>query len=215
MALASFSKLEQKFTRKPSLRQAYSDFMIEYAELGHMTPIGPLNDHFANQNFLPHFAVIREESETTKTRVVFDGSAKTANKVSLNDCLHSGPALQVDILALITRWRRFEFVLKSDVTKMFRQIVLHPDDRWLQCVLWRPTPESQIFIYELNTVTYGLRCSPFLANRTILQMCSDEQEKFPSAAAEIPENVYVDDALLRRGEPAGSSPITGSNDCVV
>lgn len=46
--------------------------------------------------YLPHHAVIREDKQTTKTRVVFDASARDSNGVSLNSCLEVGPALQPD-----------------------------------------------------------------------------------------------------------------------
>ena len=45
-------------------------------------------------HYLPHHVVIRNEAETTKIRVVYDASSKEGKRgVSLNDCLHVGPAL--------------------------------------------------------------------------------------------------------------------------
>ena len=45
--------------------------------------------------YLPHRAVVREEAETTKLRVVYDASARAhGNAPSLNECLHAGPPLQ-------------------------------------------------------------------------------------------------------------------------
>jgi len=43
--------------------------------------------------FLPHHAVFKETSTKTKTRVVFDGSAKTSNGLSLNHILQVGPTV--------------------------------------------------------------------------------------------------------------------------
>jgi hypothetical protein len=49
-------------------------------------------DHPSNNwYYLPHHGVIKESSDTTKLRVVFDGSAFTIAQVSLNDTLHTGP----------------------------------------------------------------------------------------------------------------------------
>ena len=44
-------------------------------------------------HYFPHHAVIKNERDTTKTRIVFDASSKIRNNPSLNDCLHSGPCL--------------------------------------------------------------------------------------------------------------------------
>ena len=44
--------------------------------------------------YMPHRAVIREDSETTKVRIVYDASCKDKKSgTSLNDCLHVGPPL--------------------------------------------------------------------------------------------------------------------------
>ena len=45
-------------------------------------------------HYLPHQAVVRKESATTKVRVVYDASSKENKNVAcLNDCLHAGPPL--------------------------------------------------------------------------------------------------------------------------
>ena len=45
-------------------------------------------------HFLPHHGVIKQDRQTTKLRVIFDGSAKSSNDdLSLNDCLQKGPNL--------------------------------------------------------------------------------------------------------------------------
>ena len=44
---------------------------------------------------LPHHCVFKEDSTTTKLRVVFDGSAKTSNGLSLNESLVVGPVFRM------------------------------------------------------------------------------------------------------------------------
>ncbi|XP_055379440.1 uncharacterized protein LOC129610763 [Condylostylus longicornis] len=52
---------------------------------------------------LPHHAVIKEESATTKLRVVFDGSSKSQNNISINDFMRTNPKLQQDLTSVTNR----------------------------------------------------------------------------------------------------------------
>ena len=56
--------------------------------------------------YLPHHTIIWEDKQTTKTRIVFDASAKDSNGVSLNSCLEPGPALQPDLVGILLRFRK-------------------------------------------------------------------------------------------------------------
>lgn len=94
VAVRVLKGMENKFTRDPSFRELYCDFMHQYTDLGHMTPALPVANS-ADQRvcYLPHHGVMREASSTTKLRVVFNGSATVATSESLNRHLHTGPNL--------------------------------------------------------------------------------------------------------------------------
>ena len=54
--------------------------------------------------YLPHRAVLEENAETTKLRVVYDASTRAHNDApSLNNCLHAGPPLQNQLWSVLTR----------------------------------------------------------------------------------------------------------------
>ena len=56
--------------------------------------------------YMPHQAVIRENAESTKLRVVYDASARAYDGMpSLNECLHTGPPLQNEVWNVIVRNR--------------------------------------------------------------------------------------------------------------
>ncbi|GFW34742.1 DUF1758 domain-containing protein [Trichonephila clavipes] len=88
-----FFSLEKRLQANPELRDRYVKFMQDYEHLGHMqlVPNSELSKPSSKCFYLPHFGVVREQSETTKLRVVFDASAKTDSNLSLNDILHTGP----------------------------------------------------------------------------------------------------------------------------
>ncbi|CAH2108781.1 unnamed protein product [Euphydryas editha] len=124
--------MERRMSRDPLLKEKYIDFMREYEDLGHMS-VSKFDWHSMDHFFLPHDAVIKPSSG--KLRSVFDGSAQTTSEVSSNQCLHSGPKLLKDLCDVITRFRRHQFFFVADIKMMFRQTVIHPDDRRYQLIL--------------------------------------------------------------------------------
>ncbi|GFU21083.1 integrase catalytic domain-containing protein [Trichonephila clavipes] len=88
-----FFSLEKRLQDNPELRDKYVKFMQDYEHLGHMqlVPNSELSKPSSKRFYFSHFGVIREQSETTKLRVVFDASAKTDSNLFLNDILHTGP----------------------------------------------------------------------------------------------------------------------------
>ncbi|CAK1578751.1 unnamed protein product [Parnassius mnemosyne] len=170
----------------------YKEFMSEYESLGHMEKCE--NDNLPRKmHFIPHHGVLRESSTTTKLRVVFNASSPTSSGVSLNNIQMVGPVVQDDLLSILLRFRLHKYVLTADVEKMYRQIVIHPDDRYLQQIVWRDNPSEQLQAYQLNTVTYGTSSAPFLATRCLQQLgleCTDDK-----VAQVIIHDFYVDDLL--------------------
>ncbi|CAK9834538.1 hypothetical protein ANTRET_LOCUS11054 [Anthophora retusa] len=193
-ALKRFYCLERRLQSNSELYKQYAQFMIEYEALGHMTEVNDKNCTEVGC-YLPHQAVKKTDSLTTKVRVVFDASAKTDTGFSLNDIIMVGPTIQDDVFSLITRFRVHAYVLTGDVEKMFRQIVIHPDDAKYQKILWRENPTVKIKTYRLNTVTYGTASAPFLAVRCLHQLADEEAHAYPLAANAIKNDFYMDDLM--------------------
>nr|XP_049466703.1 uncharacterized protein LOC120961367 [Anopheles coluzzii] len=193
-ALRRFELLERRLERNPQLKEDYHAFMKEYLELGHMSL---MNKDSGDEQayYLPHHPVFKASSTTTKVRVVFDGSAKTSTGYSLNDILCVGPIVQDELLDIVLRFRTYQIALVGDIAKMYRQILLHSDDRRLVRICFRFSPQAPIQVYELNTVTYGLAPSSFLATRTLIQLADDEGTEYALASAALKRNFYVDDFI--------------------
>jgi len=102
---------------------------------------------------LPHHGVLRESTTTTKLRVVFNGSQKTREGLSLSDVRHSGRKIQQDLDAFLLRWRVFRYVFSSDIQKMHRQILVHPEHQRYQRILRNENPSQAPSSFELITVT--------------------------------------------------------------
>lgn len=193
--MAQFYSLEQKLLKNPEIGDEYKLFMNEYTSLGHMIPANDRNKTL--QCYLPHHCVTREQSTTTKLRVVFDASSKTSSGQSLNDVMFRGPNLQRDLQSLIIRWRQYQFAFTADLEKMFRQIWLHEQDQNLQMILWRNYHTELLQEFKLATVTYGTKAAPFLAMMTLKQLAQDERENYTHSLAPsvLEESFYMDDLI--------------------
>lgn len=194
-----FCALESKFRKDTSLKNAYIEFMNEYEQLGHMTKQESfnLNTKQTHQSYiLPHHAILKLNSSTTKCRVVFDASAKTDSNISLNDTLLVGPTVQDDLFAIVIRLRLRSYVLSADIKMMYRQILVHENDRKYQQILWRRDENQLTHLYNLNTVTYGTASAPYLATRVLQQLAFDYEERFPRTSKLIKNSFYMDDLLV-------------------
>jgi len=78
MALKRFQGLERRLSINTELYEDYRKFLNE--ALGHMSRIEDTSFH--DGYFLPHHAVVKNTSTTTRLRVVFDASAKTTSGLS-------------------------------------------------------------------------------------------------------------------------------------
>ncbi|XP_012271144.2 uncharacterized protein LOC105694768 [Orussus abietinus] len=201
-AMRMYERNERRFITDPGMAESYRQFMEEYIRLGHMGPTaGGIRGYY-----LPHHAVIKDSSTTTKLRVVFNASHAALNGKSLNDLLHAGPKLQAELSDVLLRWRRHPVVFSADIEKMFRQIWTHPDDCEFQRVLWRAEGATQVATYRLRTVTYGTACAPYLAIRTLRQLAQDEEAQYPLGSAIVREDFYMDDVL------SGADTVEGAVD---
>ena len=86
--------------------------------------------------YLPHRAVIREDKQSTKVRIVFDASAKGSNGVSLNDCLYKGTALIPLLYDLFLKFRENPIAITADIEKAYLQISVAPEHRNFLRFLW-------------------------------------------------------------------------------
>lgn len=192
LAKNRFFAQERKLMKNPTLRSDYVKFMTEYEKLGHMTEL--LHDNEIGY-YIPHHAVVREARLTTKTRIVFDASMKTETGLSLNDVQHIGTTVQSDLFSIILRFRKHAYVMTADISKMYRMILIQPEQRQFQKIFWRDNPTEKLKIYQLNTVSYGTASAPWLATRCLLQVALEHEETNPRAANVIKTDMYVDDLL--------------------
>nr|XP_036677350.1 uncharacterized protein LOC118878459 isoform X2 [Drosophila suzukii] len=202
IALNRFHALERKLNHRPDFSQQYASTIQEYFDLKQIKEVKGSEEEHTRINAqrqlsisactVPHHAVIKDDSLTTRMRVVYDASCKTSNGRSLNDILCTGPALQNDLGGVILNWRLHRYVFVADITKMYRCIDMHEEDAQYQRIFWRDE-KGLIKEYFLTTVTFGTASAPFTAIRVIHQNASDERERYPLAGHVLKKEIYVDD----------------------
>lgn len=193
IALNRFGYLEKKLSKDLRLREQYVDCIREYSRLGHMREVDPSD--YPQSYYIPHHAVLKEASSTTKLRVVFDASAKDSSLQSLNENLLVGPRLQLDLLDLLIQFRFYKIAFTADIEKMYRQIQINPNDEKFQLIVWRESKDEPIKTYALQTVTFGTTSAPYLAVKTLKRLAEDEQESYPLGHQCIVNGFYVDDCI--------------------
>ncbi|XP_063543228.1 uncharacterized protein LOC134751714 [Cydia strobilella] len=194
IALRRFHSLERKLQTDERLQTEYTKVFHEYRDLNHMEPLSE-QESKEKGFYLPYHAVVRDDRETTKVRIVFDASCKGTNGVSLNSDLMVGPTLQSELRHIIMRWRMHPVVFIADIVKMYRQVLVDERDTKYQRILWRENNNERVKEYKLNRVTFGVSSAPYLAVKTLIQLALDEGADFPLAASRIRQDFYMDDLM--------------------
>ena len=145
-----------------------------------------------------HHCVHKEDSTTTKLRVVFDGSAKSENGFSLNNSLMVGPVTQSDLFSIMVRFRFHVVALSADIAKMYRQFALDKSSKDFHRILWRDNPTEPLRHLRVTRVTYGIASSAFHSTRCLVEIgnrCQDEDLR------NTIHNSFVDDFLAGADTP--------------
>ena len=194
-AVNRFISNERSILRR-KVWKPFQEVVQSYLDLNHaeLVPPAELSPPAASY-YLPMHAVMKDSSSTTKLRVVFDGSALTSSGTSLNQSLLIGPTLQPTLSSILLKFRCYPIALNGDISKMYREVLLHPADKDLHRFVWRASPTEPIQDYRMCRVTFGVSASPYLAVKTLQQTAKDHGEEYPEVTNHILHSFYVDDFL--------------------
>ena len=148
-------------------------------------------------HYLPHHAIIRQDKNTTKLRVVYDASAR-ADGPSLNDSLHVGPKFNQKILDILLRFRSHRVALTADIEKAFLMISVAEKDRDVLRFLWFENvfeENPEIRVMRFARVVFGVSSSPFLLNATVRHHLQCYMALQPELVRLLTQSIYVDDVI--------------------
>ena len=187
----------QKLNRKlecDCLTKDYDDIIKEQLAEGVIEKAPPVSQ--PKEFYIPHKSVIRKSAETTKMRIVYDASLRaTPNSPSLNNCLYPGPVLQNKLWVILIQQKGYPVILAGDIRKAFLQIRIHESERDALRFLWRADAHSEIEIYRLTRVLFGLAPSPFLLGGVLEYHLNSWAKKYPEEVERLRRSFYVDDLL--------------------
>ena len=116
-----------------------------------------------SRNVLPPYKH-KTTSTTTQLLVVFDMSAKLTTYVSLNNQLLVGPTVHAPLIDVILLFRQYRVALTTDISRMYRAVLLPEAQRDLHRFVWRRHEHDILKGYRMTRLTFGISASSLAAN---------------------------------------------------
>jgi len=189
--------LLQRLRRDPQILKEYSKIIQEQLNAGIIELVDETDTAFSTIHYLPHHAVVRQDKDTSKVRIVYDASAHLKGP-SLNDCLHTGPKFNQNVLDILLRFRSYRVAWIADIEKAFLMISVSPEDSDALRFLWVDDPFSanpHLVTYRFTRVVFGVSSSPYLLNSTIQHHFGKYSSTHPDLVAKLLQSFYVDDLV--------------------
>ena len=163
--------LLRKLQLKPDLLLEYDKIIRYQLKCGIIKIVHPDQPSMVSQagckpnvHYLPHHGVIRQESRTTKPRIVYNGSARAyGNEPSVNDYLQTGPNYIPKLFDILIRFCWHKIAVTADIEKAFLMIDIAEDDRDFLRFLWVKDPfmvQHELVYLRFTRLVFGLRPSP-------------------------------------------------------
>lgn len=192
IALKRFLMLERRFARDKEYHKLYVKFMREFADLGHIVevPYNQITDGKMAYH-MPHHGVM----SSSVIRVVLDASCKTDKGISLNEVQMVGEKLQRELVEILLSFRLHPVGMCTDISKMYRQVKVVPEQWDLQRFFWRENPNEPLKEFCINRVIYGMASAAHCAIRAMLEGAKQFEGEYPEAVRAIKRDFYVDDGI--------------------
>ena len=177
MAFSRLRNTEKRLNRQYLLGEDYQNVIASYPEKEPQC-----------QWYLPYLSVCRPERCITKTRTVFDTSAKFQD-TSLNDKIPPDPKLEADPFEGLLLFRRFQVAIACDVSEMYLQINISPLDRSMFGFLRRNLEVNRN--PDENDFVFGDASAPLRAQFVSQETPRNNRENLPHASETVQKSTYI------------------------
>ena len=197
-AKASLQSLQKRLNDKPEVRAQYCEKIEAAIQERHIVQIPndelviDLKDKSKPQYYIPHF-----NTSQNKFRVVYD-AAREYKGMSLNKLLNRGPIFMQSLRSILLRFGETTHAIAGDISNIFFQIRIAPEDRDMLRILWFSEPEmkGEVVAYKFQVAPYGIRCIPSMAGFAMLFTAEMNIPNIPSdTAARLSRDMFVDDSI--------------------
>ncbi|XP_042900642.1 uncharacterized protein [Parasteatoda tepidariorum] len=192
VAKRRFDSLENKLNKNPEILDQYKQIVSEQIKCNIVG--NSVNENLNSGYFMPHRAVIRNDKETSRVRIVYDCSSKANdNKKSLNDSLESGINLYPNLLDIILKFRENQVAFCGDLEKAYHMIEIAEEDRnYLKFLWFSDETDNSKRILQFNRLPFGLTTSSFVL-ACVLKFHIRKFKVDQPNCYEMLNSLYVDD----------------------
>lgn len=103
----------------------------------------------------------------------------------------NGRVVQNNLLSTLIRFRQYPVVISADIEKIYKQILIAPEQRLFQRIVWREHSSLPLETFELNT--YDIATTLYLSHTK--QVDIEARHGFSTASRVIKSDFYVDGLL--------------------
>ena len=109
--------------------------------------------------------------------------------------LLTGPVFLNPLSPVLMKFREGAVAFTADIEAMFSRIRLRKEDAPYHQFLWPDETTGIIRTYQMDRLTFGDCCSPFIAIYVTRKTAEDHGQGRPDAVQAIHNNLYMDDYL--------------------
>ena len=150
---------ERKLLRDDKIANEYNQIIEGYINKGYVKGLEKDPETESKKLYLSHFAVIKPDKETIKTRIIFDASA-VQDGTSLNNIIYQGSKLQRDLVNMLLRFKRDPLAIVGDISEMYLQIKRKENRSCLDFFSANLMRQSPV-IHEFTRIMFAMNIAPF------------------------------------------------------
>ena len=184
-----------KQLKRDVLLDAYHCEMKKFIDRGTFVELTEqeMKEYAGPINYITHHGVLKD-SASTPLRIVTN-SAKKNGLYSINDLLPKGPNSLNDMLAVMVRFRNYDYVFVFDLAKAYNTMETTIVERHLRRFVWRWEEDGPWLVFGIDKVHFGDRsaATQLEVSKRLVAKAGEHIDKV--AAEKLIKDGYVDDIL--------------------